>query len=165
MKEVQGKPELETDPMGRPGWLRAIWLLAGFLFVALGLIGVILPGLPTTPFLLLAAACFARSSPRFYEMLLRNRWVGKSIRDYRDGLGVPRRTKILAICMMSAFVAFAVLVAIPAQWLWVKFTVLGAAGIGTFFVARLKTRDPSTPSEPRDLQPRATTPKRATRET
>ncbi len=75
------------------------WLLiaAGSFFTALGAIGIFLPILPTTPFLLLAAACFARSSDRFYRWLLGNRWVGGYIKNYREGRGISLRAKILVI--------------------------------------------------------------------
>ena len=78
------------------------WLLiiAGTFFVGLGIIGIFLPLLPTTPFLLLAAACYARSSKRFYNWLLTNRWLGNYIRNYREGKGVPFKIKILSISFL-----------------------------------------------------------------
>ena len=78
------------------------WLLvvAGFLFVGLGIVGIFIPLLPTTPFLLLAAACFARSSERFYRWLLGNRWFGAYVRDYREGRGVPAKVKIFSIALL-----------------------------------------------------------------
>ncbi|NOQ94794.1 MAG: DUF454 family protein, partial [Methylophaga sp.] len=54
-------------------------LISGLLFLALGIIGAVLPILPTTPFLILALACFANSSPRFHQMLLNNRWFGAAL--------------------------------------------------------------------------------------
>ena len=67
------------------------WLLiaAGTVFLALGVVGILLPLLPTTPFLLLAAACYAKSSKRFSNWLLNNRVFGKIIKDYREGWGIP----------------------------------------------------------------------------
>lgn len=75
---------------------------AGFLFVALAALGAVLPVLPTTPFLLLAAACFARSSPRFYDWLLRNKLFGPLIREWRATRSIPLRAKGVAIVMIAA---------------------------------------------------------------
>jgi len=77
--------------------LKALLLLLGFLFVGIAAIGVVLPGLPTTPFLLLAAACFARSSERFYAWLLGNRIFGPMIRDWRETRSMSRRSKAIAL--------------------------------------------------------------------
>jgi uncharacterized membrane protein YbaN (DUF454 family) len=119
---------------------RALWAVLGLAFVAVGAVGVIVPGLPTTPFLLLAAACFLRSSQRLYDRLLANRVCGPLVRDFRDGKGVPRRAKVLSIATMWIFVAFAVLVAIgPERWV-ARLAVLLAAGLGTLYLLRLPTR-------------------------
>ena len=74
----------------------------GFLFVGLAAVGVVLPVLPTTPFLLVAAACFARSSPRFYEWLLQNRVFGPLIRDWREHRCIPLHAKVLAVTLIAA---------------------------------------------------------------
>ena len=85
--------------------LRAAWLAAGFLFVGIGVIGMVLPVLPTTPFLLLAAACFARSSPRFYGWLLNHPSFGPLVREWREHRSIPWRTKLFAIVLMSGTLA------------------------------------------------------------
>ena len=83
--------------------LRRVGLLTlGWLAVALGGLGVVVPGLPTTGFFVLAAACFARSSPRFERWVLSLPTIGPLVRDHRAGLGMPRRAKVLAIGMMLA---------------------------------------------------------------
>ena len=79
---------------------------AGVLCVAVGTIGVVVPLLPTTPFLLLAAACFARSSDRFYDWLMGHRWFGLTIRNYRERRGTTRRVKIAAIAFLWSSIAF-----------------------------------------------------------
>lgn len=84
-----------------PGkYTRRVLVVPGFLFVGLGVAGIFVPLLPTTPFLLLAAACFARSSERFYRWLLGNRWFGAYVRDYREGRGVPARVKIFSVALL-----------------------------------------------------------------
>lgn len=80
--------------------LKAFLIVIGFLAVGLGILGMFLPVLPTTPFLLLAAACFARSSKRFYHWLLNNKWFGSYIKNYREGKGIPLKIKILSMGFM-----------------------------------------------------------------
>ena len=75
-------------------------IVAGTLFVGLGIVGIFLPILPTTPFLLLAAACYARSSERFYRWLLNHRWFGTYIRTYQEGKGIPVKAKALSISLI-----------------------------------------------------------------
>ena len=71
-------------------------ITTGTFFVGLGIIGIFLPLLPTTPFLLLAAACYARSSKRFYNWLLNNKWFGNYIKNYRERKGIPLQIKIIS---------------------------------------------------------------------
>lgn len=86
--------------------VRALYLIAGLFCVLLGLIGVVLPLLPTTPFLLVAAFCFSRSSERLHQSLLNNRYVGQIIRDWeRDGV-IPMKAKVLATTMMLLMVSY-----------------------------------------------------------
>ncbi len=82
----------------RPG--RWLLVLVGTVCVGLGLLGIFLPLLPTTPFLLVGAACYARSSERMYNRLLSNRWFGPYIRDYREGKGIPARAKVVGIALL-----------------------------------------------------------------
>ncbi|MFH1542643.1 MAG: YbaN family protein [bacterium] len=80
--------------------IRIFLIILGTFFVGLAFLGVVLPLLPTTPFLLLAAACYARSSDKFYNWLMTNRLFGEYIRNYRAGKGIPVKTKILAISLL-----------------------------------------------------------------
>ncbi len=89
-------------------WLRRLLLIAGMIFTALGFVGIFLPVLPTTPFLLLAAACYARSSERFYNWLLNHRWFGTHLRTYREGKGIPLKAKALSIFFIWLTIFFSV---------------------------------------------------------
>ena len=77
-----------------------LWFVAGLLSVAIGGIGVIVPGLPTTVFFIVAAACFSRSNKRFEQWVLNLPRIGGLVRDHRSGLGTPRRAKVLAVTMI-----------------------------------------------------------------
>jgi uncharacterized protein len=81
--------------------MRQLYLILGLGFVGLGFIGIFLPVLPTTPFLILAAACFARSSPRLERWLLEHRHFGPSLRAWRDNGAIPWRAKLMALGGMA----------------------------------------------------------------
>ncbi|MDF1584460.1 MAG: YbaN family protein [Methyloprofundus sp.] len=74
--------------------------VSGLLFLILGIIGAVLPILPTTPFLILALACFANSSPRCHLMLLNNRWFGGALQQWKESRSISRSSKIKAILMI-----------------------------------------------------------------
>ncbi len=84
------------------------WVLtsAGTFLVALGILGIFLPLLPTTPFLLLAAACYARSSERFYHWLLNNRWFGNYLKNYWEEKGIPLKIKVLSISFLCITIGY-----------------------------------------------------------
>jgi uncharacterized membrane protein YbaN (DUF454 family) len=88
--------------------VRAAWVVAGSISLLLGIIGIFVPVLPTTPFLLLASACFLRGSERMHRWLLSHGRLGKYIRDFEAGRGIPARAKVVAIAMMWISIAFAV---------------------------------------------------------
>lgn len=106
---------------GRSLWLRrrdwrltrVILLVAGGLFTALGIVGMLVPVLPTTPFLLLAAACFCRSSPRAYQWLLNNRVFGAYIRNYREGRGLPVGAKVIVLGLLWMAIVYSTLLVQP----------------------------------------------------
>lgn len=77
--------------------MRSVYFVLGLLFIALGFIGAFLPVLPTTPFLILATACFARSSPRLENWLLSHPRFGQSLRTWRERGAIPVRAKLLAV--------------------------------------------------------------------
>ena len=108
--------------------LRVLWVGLGCLFVGLGAIGAVVPGMPTTVFLVLAAACFIRSSQRLYDWLISNKTFGPYLKDYREGKGIPRRAKVLALSMIVIFVSFAVFYAIEATQTKVLVGLVGLIG-------------------------------------
>jgi len=88
-----------TDGKGNRA-ARALWFTLGMICLVFGMIGIVLPILPTTPLLLAAAACFCKSSTRMYDWLLGNKWFGEYIRNYKEGRGLPMRTKIWALTVL-----------------------------------------------------------------
>ena len=93
--------------------LRWTYLTFGWLMVAIGAVGVVLPGLPTTPFLIVAAWCFARSSERFERYLLDHTHFGPALRAWREKGAIPKRAKILSVSMMSVSFPLFLLTAHP----------------------------------------------------
>ncbi len=89
-------------------FIRGTLIVAGTFFLGLGILGIILPILPTTPFFLLSAACYSRGSERFYKWLMGNRWFGKYISNYRTGKGIPVKVKVGIITMLWFTISFSV---------------------------------------------------------
>ncbi len=116
-----------------------ILVVLGWFFVLLGLIGVVLPVLPTTPFMIVAAALFAKSSPRFHQMLLNNRWFGAVLRDWEERGVVNRRIKVRATALIA--LTFSISIAILYQHLGLQLILLSIALILLFFLWRLKEDD------------------------
>jgi uncharacterized protein len=80
--------------------IRALLIVAGSISLGLGAVGIFVPVLPTTPFLLLSAACYMRSSERLLNWLLNNRWFGQYIRNYQEGRGIPKKTKLVTLTLL-----------------------------------------------------------------
>jgi len=106
---------------------RIALIACGTLCVALGVVGIFLPVLPTTPFLLLAAACYARGSERFYVWLMTNRWFGGYIRNYREGRGIPLGQKALTIALLWATIGATAWFAVSLWWLRLMLLIIAAA--------------------------------------
>jgi uncharacterized membrane protein YbaN (DUF454 family) len=125
---------------------RYLLIAAGTLAVVLAILGIFLPILPTTPFLLLAAFLYARSSDRFLNWLLTNRVFGAYIDNYRRGLGVPRREKILTITALWLTISFSAFYVVQVVWLKVLLGLI-ATGV-TIHLARIPTyrRTPPFPT-------------------
>jgi uncharacterized protein len=124
----------------RSSAVRAGWLVGGLVCVALGGIGIVVPGLPTTVFFIGAAACFSKSSPRLEAWVLDLKGIGPMVRDHRAGLGMPRRAKAVATAFMVLFVGLAVAFALehPAA----RAVVAVAAVVGLAYIWwRVPTRE------------------------
>ena len=129
---------LEAEPRSveRSGPVRWVLIAVGSLFTALATLGALLPVLPTTPFLLLAAACFARSSPAFHRRLLANRQFGPYIAQWQRDHTVPRDAKFKAYALVV--VTFAVSIALV-DATWLRVTLAGLALALLAFLACLPT--------------------------
>jgi len=114
-----------------------LWITLGLLFLLLGGIGIVLPLLPTTPFVILAAACFARSSPKLHGWLLRSELFGPILRDWERNKCLSPKIKALAISMMTVVGGISVLFFVPAGWS--QMAGLGLLGLGCLAVLKLKT--------------------------
>lgn len=80
--------------------VKALLISIGTLSIILGVIGIVIPLLPTTPLILLGAACYIKSSEKLYQKLLKNKWLGGYIKDFREKNGISRKNKIISITMM-----------------------------------------------------------------
>ncbi|VXC61700.1 Inner membrane protein [Pseudomonas sp. 8Z] len=116
--------------------VRYTLLAVGWLSIALGVIGIFLPVLPTTPFLLLAAACFMRSSRRFYVWLVTHPQLGPWIRDYLDGQGIPRKAKVYTLALMWSSIALSCYL-VP--HFWARLFMLTSAILVSLYILRMKT--------------------------
>jgi len=112
---MEGKEPSPASTLKRKGQqiVRALWLTAGTICVVLGAIGIVLPILPSTPFLLAAAACFYKSSPRLHRWLLNNKYLGEYIRNYTEGRGLTMKTKTTALTVLWATIAISSVFALP----------------------------------------------------
>ena len=123
----------------RSRWVRAFFLAAGTLALVLGLIGIFLPLLPTTPFVLLAAACYARGSRRFYDWLLAQRTFGPIIHEWQRHRSIPYKTKITAVALMSLTLGISIVFFVEPLWLQ---GLLAAMGVGlALWLYRMPSRD------------------------
>ena len=112
-------------------------VICGFLSVGLGIAGMFLPLLPTTPFLLLAAVCFAKSSKKAHAWLLTNRWCGEYIRNYQENKGIALRHKIISLSLLWVTIGYSIFFIV--HYLWLK-ALLFAIAVGvTVHILRMKT--------------------------
>jgi uncharacterized membrane protein YbaN (DUF454 family) len=116
---------------------RRLLIVAGTTATAIGIIGIFVPILPTTPFLLLAAACYLRSSQKFYHWLLNNRLFGAYVRNYLQGRGMPRKIKVFTILLLWATITCSIVLAVQSLIIRVILLVI-AAGVSVH-IALIKT--------------------------
>lgn len=132
----QARPDGYSGPMTdaviaaprRPMWQRLLWALAGALALGTGIVGIFVPLLPTTPFVLLAAYCFSRGSTRCERWLLEHPRFGPMVRNWRDHRAVPLRAKQLAWVMMT-FGSTMAAMRLPLLWAWVPAACCLAVGV------------------------------------
>jgi uncharacterized membrane protein YbaN (DUF454 family) len=118
-------------------FFRYLLVIAGTIFLGFGVIGIFLPILPTTPFLLLAAACYARSSQRFYNWLMSNKWFGNYIKNYHEGRGVPLNFKIFSITLLWTTILISIFIIIKNFWIELILIII-AIGV-TIHILTIKT--------------------------
>jgi uncharacterized protein len=117
-----GMSEPQVLPIERARWLRALWLLAGACCLLTGIVGIFVPLLPTTPFVLLAAFCFSRGCLRCEAWLLQHPRFGPAVRQWREHRAIPLRAKQIAWVMMAAGSAWAWW-QLPPRWGWLPAAV------------------------------------------
>lgn len=132
-------PPVDDVGSRRPEWLRWLLTIAGTLSLVLGIIGMLLPVMPTTPFLLLAAACYLRSSTKLYDWMHTNRLFGSYMRGYRDGNGIPMAMKVATLSVLWATILLSGLVFVPDRLWWVRIILLASGASVTVHIVRLKT--------------------------
>lgn len=108
----------------------------GLTSIILGLLGAVLPVLPTTPFLILALACFANSSPRFHRLLLNNRWFGSALQQWEENRSISRKAKIKAICLI--ILSFSLSITVLQGRLQLQLGLLALAIVLLTYLWRLK---------------------------
>ena len=136
-QEPVAAANIEREHSVQTGLRRWLFVALGGIFVALGLVGVVLPGIPTTPFLLVASYFFVRSSPALHQRLLRSKLFGPTLQDWQRHRGVKRKTKWISISCCSLMICFSIATGtLP----WVARIVVALAGAyGMWFVAKLPT--------------------------
>ena len=118
--------------------LSNILIGSGTFFLIIGIIGIFIPILPTTPFLLLAAACYARGSKKFYNWLINNKWFGDYIKNYREKRGIPISVKIISITILWITIAFSIFI-IVSYLLFQIILIIIAVGV-TIHILTIKTK-------------------------
>ena len=117
--------------------IKGILVVSGTFFLVLGIIGIFIPLLPTTPFLLLAAACYIRGSKKFYNWLIKNRWLGEYIKNYQEGKGIPLNIKIISIMFLWITIIFSIIMIVSNIFIRIILIII-AIGV-TIHILTIKT--------------------------
>ncbi|SES98283.1 hypothetical protein SAMN05216389_10450 [Oceanobacillus limi] len=121
---------------------KVLLIICGSISLGIGILGVVLPLIPTTPLLLLAAACYIRSSERLYKWLIQNRYFGSYIRNYREGKGIPLKAKVMGVSLIWLSMSYTIIFVVP---LWIiKIVLTFVAAYFTWFILKQKTLCKST---------------------
>ncbi len=128
-----------TAPKTRP-WMKPLYMLLGVSALAVGIVGIVLPLVPTTGPLILAAFAFSRSSERMHDWLVNHRLFGRFIADFRAGRGIPRKTKIIAVVAMTAAFTYSIGWVIGPALLQVLMAAIGVWAV--WYVLHLPTVRP-----------------------
>lgn len=119
------------------GAKKALLVAAGSVCLALAVLGVFLPLLPATPFLLLASACYVRSSERLHGWLMGNRVLGGYIRNFQERRGIPFRAKLVTVAILWLSLLYSIY---RLELLWVELILVGMGLTSSFFIFRMKTQ-------------------------
>ena len=119
--------------------IRILWILLGSLSIGMGVIGIFVPGWPTTIFLIIASYFYIRSSRRLYNWLINNRLLCIYIKNYLSGKGMPLKAKLVSLIVMWLFGLLSILMWIPNDLILIQIIVLLLLIIGTFFILRVRT--------------------------
>lgn len=116
--------------------IKTLYNIAGTVALLLGILGIFLPVLPTTPFLLLASACYMRGSKRMHRWLMSQRHLGPYIRNFQAGHGIPLRAKIAALALLWTSLSVSIWV-VPLPWVRILLLVPGI--VVTVYLYRMRT--------------------------
>ena len=119
--------------------IRLLWVLLGSISVGMGVVGIFVPGWPTTIFLIIASYFYIRSSDKLYNWLLNNKILGIYLKNYYSGKGMPVKAKIFSISMMWVFGLLSIFLWIPSNFIIIKIIVFILLIIGSIFILRVKS--------------------------
>lgn len=118
--------------------MKTLCIVLGGISLLLGVVGICVPLLPTTPFLLLAAALWVKGSPRLYDWLIRHRWFGSYIRNYRENRAIPLRVKVATLVLMWASMLYCLFGPLS-EWWWAQAALLAVAAGVTWHLLNFPT--------------------------